>query len=690
MNADRRNYGQNNGYIPDKYVNHNNDVSCGCGCQQSKYEYEQKQKNGYNMNNRLGENEMTRIKFPFNSYRKKRYPASLVSKNQESTIYKGWLVNCDKNTLVNIEPTQAAAAVSTATISTGTIIALSFPVIGSGLIVLGTILPLFWSDSNDDQSTWENFIQMTEEATRYEINANSRSNAIAELRGLQTNFNEFIDSFYDWYGNKNDQSALNKLLNQLDVLNFMYNRAMSHFAPINRLEDQILLLPIYAYTSFFHLTLLSYVTIYGTEWGLSPTVIARYESNQLSKLKEYTKHCTSVYYKGLSGLSLRNVNWNMYNTYRRNMTISVLDIVALFPYCDKRKYPMPVKYELTREVYTDALNFDGSLNEYYELGVAEEKLTRNPRLFSWLNTLNFYEQDTNEPNNFFTSHFYTAKNTNATSTFTSPIFGNQNPSDLLLETGTVAIPSTNYIYSLTTLNFQSLHPDQYNNINEIRFFLTNGVNSLLKNIKVGGIVNRNLITNSWSLPPMDQSPILGPTNYSHILSFMKAFNSSNVPRSIVYSFAWTHRSVDDRNRINLDKITILPAVKAYVLGANSRVVAGPGHTGGDIVNLKDRMELQCFASTSRKSYYIRLRYAANGLVSVALTIPGISGQPMTLRGTFSGQNYSALDYNEFDYQQFPNQIDIPQNQSIYVLLQRTNQSSSEILIIDKIEFLPID
>lgn len=133
---------------------------------------------------------------------------------------------------------------------------------------------------------------------------------------------------------------------------------------------------------------------------------------------------------------------------------------------------------------------------------------------------------------------------------------------------------------------------------------------------------------------MDQSPILGPTNYSHILSFMKAFNSSNVPRSIVYSFAWTHRSVDDRNRIYLDKITILPAVKAYVLGANSRVIAGPDHTRGDIVNLKDRMELQCLAFTCRKSYYIRLRYAANGLVPVALTIPGISGQPMTLRGLF--------------------------------------------------------
>ncbi|MDY7965616.1 hypothetical protein [Bacillus thuringiensis] len=36
MNENQRNDGKNNGYMPDKYVDYNLDVSCGCGCQQNK------------------------------------------------------------------------------------------------------------------------------------------------------------------------------------------------------------------------------------------------------------------------------------------------------------------------------------------------------------------------------------------------------------------------------------------------------------------------------------------------------------------------------------------------------------------------------------------------------------------------------------------------------------------------------
>ncbi|PHD63337.1 hypothetical protein COF61_17275 [Bacillus toyonensis] len=50
-----------------------------------------------------------------------------------------------------------------------------------------------------------------------------------------------------------------------------------------------------------------------------------------------------------------------------------------------------------------------------------------------------------------------------------------------------------------------------------------------------------------------------------------------------------HSSVDPYNTIAPDKIRQIPAVKAFALESNSQqtaqVLAGPAHTGGDIVRL---------------------------------------------------------------------------------------------------------
>ncbi|HDR5354462.1 TPA: hypothetical protein QCS32_006303, partial [Bacillus thuringiensis] len=60
------------------------------------------------------------------------------------------------------------------------------------------------------------------------------------------------------------------------------------------------------------------------------------------------------------------------------------------------------------------------------------------------------------------------------------------------------------------------------------------------------------------------------------------------------TFAWTHDSVDENNTISKDKITQIPAVKAYYADANIR--KGPGNTGGDLVeitkNSSDNTHLQ--------------------------------------------------------------------------------------------------
>ncbi|USP55900.1 Pesticidal crystal protein Cry1Aa (plasmid) [Bacillus thuringiensis] len=55
-------------------------------------------------------------------------------------------------------------------------------------------------------------------------------------------------------------------------------------------------------------------------------------------------------------------DWVRYNQFRRELTLTVLDIVALFSNYDSRRYPIRTVSQLTREIYTNPVleNFDGS------------------------------------------------------------------------------------------------------------------------------------------------------------------------------------------------------------------------------------------------------------------------------------------------------------------------------------------
>ncbi|MGE7625241.1 hypothetical protein ACQKMD_20155, partial [Viridibacillus sp. NPDC096237] len=88
MNADKRNYGQNNDHMPDKYVDHNHDVSCGCGCQQSKYEYEQEQKNE-EYNNQYMSNKQISQNYDGSCSYNQEMKYSVADESMKNNIYDG-------------------------------------------------------------------------------------------------------------------------------------------------------------------------------------------------------------------------------------------------------------------------------------------------------------------------------------------------------------------------------------------------------------------------------------------------------------------------------------------------------------------------------------------------------------------------------------------------------------------------
>lgn len=120
--------------------------------------------------------------------------------------------------------------------------------------------------------------------------------------------------------------------------------------------EEVPLLPIYAQAANLHLLLLRDASIFGKEWGLSSSEISTFYNRQVERAGDYSDHCVKWYSTGLNNLRGTNAeSWVRYNQFRRDMTLMVLDLVALFPSYDTQMYPIKTTAQLTREVYTDAI-----------------------------------------------------------------------------------------------------------------------------------------------------------------------------------------------------------------------------------------------------------------------------------------------------------------------------------------------
>ncbi|PNK21778.1 insecticidal delta-endotoxin Cry8Ea1 family protein, partial [Bacillus thuringiensis] len=119
-------------------------------------------------------------------------------------------------------------------------------------------------------------------------------------------------------------------------------------------NQEVPLLMVYAQAANLHLLLLRDASLFGSEWGMASSDVNQYYQEQIRYTEEYSNHCVQWYNTGLNRLRGTTAeSWVRYNQFRRDLTLGVLDLVALFPSYDTRTYPIPTTAQLTREVYTD-------------------------------------------------------------------------------------------------------------------------------------------------------------------------------------------------------------------------------------------------------------------------------------------------------------------------------------------------
>ncbi|MEW4150002.1 insecticidal delta-endotoxin Cry8Ea1 family protein [Bacillus thuringiensis] len=566
--------------------------------------------------------------------------------------------------------------------------------VASVIVAFSTLLPILLPESEDPKKIWGEFMKHSEMLLDKKIADTEKERAFSTLQGFMNVLESYEEALNEWK-KKPDRSTALKVSTRFEIAHSSFLENMPH---LQLPSYKTLLLSCYAQAANLHLNLLHQGAQLADEWSKD---IQTTKSNQdyyeklIQRTEIYSDYCTETYREGLDQLkNAPNITWNIYNTYRRDMTLMVLDLIALFPLYDVRKYSIGGKTELTREVYTDALT-SKVMDKKTNINEFENSLIRKPHLFSWLKGMNFATEK-----NLFRNNLSGIKNQyNLTGNPIVKLDKNWHGegSDKSNVVFTVGSPITSRLTVVRNIETNSL-PNAINCI--ICTVVDNGVSKSEQIYNAGKAVSR--MTKTENIQPIERE--CNQTNaqpcekirgkYSHILSYAlilrKKFPNAQ-PYYYMYSFAWTHHSVDDKNKIAEDIITQIPAVKAMDNNNDFSVIKGPGHTGGDVVKLSgityEGLQVKCVFPQNKK-YKIRLRYAANNATNVNIIIPDSDGESdymVEAKSTYSSNTYDK--YTSFQYLDTEAEVNVDTpDKAVIITIKNALKDTS--IILDKIEFIP--
>ncbi|MED1406098.1 insecticidal delta-endotoxin Cry8Ea1 family protein [Bacillus mycoides] len=666
------------------------------------------------MNQYYGNNEMEVLDLKMG---RSMYPYAQNSRSElQSMDYKEWLHMCERND--GLYPGTLASTKDIITTSldiVGTILGF-IPIVGgpisAGVSILSSVIGLLWPEPTpeepqiDPQAIWIQFMEKVEVLIDQEIAKEAYNAAIGRLTGLKRALNLYQVAFELWVQDPTDPELKETL--RIEFLNAR-SEMVSTIETFRYTGQEINLLTVFAQAADLHLLLLREGIMYGVQWGFDERTVESFYSNSQGEglkdlLPQYTDYCTYWYNEGLQitytlkpDLSdterypwatgkpdwnqrvLEELEgWNLFNDWRRDVTIMALDLVALWPTYDLGYYnnlEYGVTTELTRPVYSRASGTSwGSIltRDQYEQGIV-----RSPHLVTWLNSVDFHLN----PGPFNASNSYKHYTGLKMKYYYSGLDYTIYESPLIGATS----------YSKKTINVEA----KYNNdmfqadvkhddaVYTMDFFKNNG------NIeKIGYPRDPNYSTLSWP-------PETNISNYDHQMTWISGPAVNNtIP---AFGIEWVHNSSSPFNYIAESTIenpiiTQMPAVKAETLNGNASVIKGPGSTGGDLVSVSPGASVVIrLTGTTQPAYQVRLRYVSQG-----------AGQLWMSRDFYQdggwGNNYAtpfdvpattsdeSLTYNSFDYVVAPGQITYPSSTDWRMTFYNSGKT---IIIMDKIEFIPI-
>ncbi len=544
-----------------------------------------------------------------------------------------------------------------------------------------------WPKQND---TWNNLIDFVEELINQKVENAVRKKANAELEGLGNVLEIYHEVLSDWQEDPNNENKKEHVRTQFRIADNLFEQQMPSFA-VEGFE--VPLLAVYAYAANLHLLLLRDCAIYGRDWGYEPVEIDNNYKRQLKRTIKYSDHCTDWYSQGLEDLRGSTAqSWAIYNKYRREMTINILDICALFSNYDYHKYPIETRIELTRDIYTDAIpvgtQLMGNVNFiklFPPFQTIEGIAIRKPHTITWLNSIDIYTGSTggwNQSFKYWMGHKQTYSETIAGNNLIGELYGSDKYAN-----ATNSYPlMNNDIYSINSKTMVNAWPTGILGLGVAgaSFDYLDLGNDKDGRFNYGDTSTINMVT---ELPGID-SEIPTNDNYSHRLTYITGFEVSKT--GLILCACWTSKSVDRNNTLEDDTITEIPGVKSHSLN-QCEIVKGSGSTGGYL--LKATNSNSSFGlnvrSLSNQTYRIRLRYAANtsNTLKIICSDAGINTSvtvPKT--GYISNNDFS---YEWFGYLDLPFEFKTNPTNGNFRDYKFNITFSNVNMYIDRFEFIPV-
>ncbi|ADY24756.1 pesticidial crystal protein cry4BA (plasmid) [Bacillus thuringiensis serovar finitimus YBT-020] len=593
----------------------------------------------------------------------------------------------------------ASGAINAAIGVTGTVLGfLGVPFAGALTTFYQKLFGFLFPNNNTKQ--WEEFMKQVEALIDEKISDAVRNKAISELQGLVNNITLYTEALEEWLENKENPAVRDRVLQRWRILDGFFEQQMPSFA-VKGFE--VLLLVVYTQAANLHLLSLRDAYIYGAEWGLTPTNIDQNHTRLLRHSAEYTDHCVNWYNTGLKQLENSDAkSWFQYNRFRREMTLSVLDVIALFPAYDVKMYPIPTNFQLTREVYTDVIGKIGrnDSDHWYSANAPsfsnlESTLIRTPHVVDYIKKLKIFYATVDYYGIYgrsgkWVGHIITsATSANTTETRNYGTIVNHDSVELNFE--------GKNIYKTGSLP-QGVPPYQIGYVTPI-YFITRAVNfftvsgsktsvekyySKKDRYYSEGLPEEQGVFSTEQLPP---NSIAEPEHiaYSHRLchvTFISVSNGNKYSKDLPL-FSWTHSSVDFDNYVYPTKITQLPATKGY----NVSIVKEPGFIGGDIGKNNGQIlgKYKVNVEDVSQKYRFRVRYATETEGELGIKIDGRTVNLYQYKKTKAPGD--PLTYKAFDYLSFSTPVKF-NNASSTIELFLQNKTSGTFYLAG-IEIIPV-
>lgn len=218
------------------------------------------------------------------------------------------------------------------------------PGVGS---ILGALVYIFWPHSGEN--VWAEIKEQVEELIDEKIDTLVSQQVADDLSGLNNVLNDYLAAV--------QTGDTENISTQWIATNTVFDDALPHFQSPGY---EVLLLPLFAQFANLNLSLLRDGALFGSGWGWNQAYQQMVAGKLTSNINAFTQYADKFYEQGhehVAGKTKKNYHkcepFRSVNAYVRQMTLSVLDFVQLWPYFDPAKYPNPVSVYLDREIYSD-------------------------------------------------------------------------------------------------------------------------------------------------------------------------------------------------------------------------------------------------------------------------------------------------------------------------------------------------